>query len=408
MSPTAFDVLIVGGGHGGAQAAIALRQRKFKGTVAIVGEEADLPYERPPLSKDYLSGEKEFDRILIRPPAFWTERDVTMLLGRRVVAVDPADRSVTTDDGGSIGYGALIWAAGGHPRRLTCSGHDLVGVHGVRTRADVDRMKDELGATQRVVVIGGGYIGLEAAAVLSKLGKRVTILEAMDRVLARVAGEALSRFYEAEHRAHGVDVRLGVSVMCIEEADGRATGVRLADGEIVPADMVIVGIGIVPAVGPLLEAGASGTNGVDVDQTCRTSLPNIYAVGDCASHANAFAGGAALRVESVQNATDQATLVGKAITGEPERYHTVPWFWSNQYDLKLQTVGLSIGYDASVVRGDVKSRSFSIVYLKHGRVIAFDCVNAMKDYVQAKRLVTERLELDPGTLSNTDVPLKDL
>ncbi len=408
MTSGGFDVVIVGGGHGGAQAAIALRQRKFTGTIAIIGEEPDLPYERPPLSKDYLSGDKAFDRILIRPAAFWSERDVTLRLGRRVVAVDPVGRSVATDDGASVGYGVLIWAAGGHPRRLACSGHDLVGVHGVRTRADVDRLTGELAATRRVVVIGGGYIGLEAAAVLAKLGKQVTVLEAMDRVLARVAGQSLSRFYEAEHRTHGVDVRLGSAVACIEEADGRAAGVRLADGEVLDADMVIVGVGIVPAVAPLLEAGAAGSDGVDVDETCRTSLPGVYAVGDCAKHANAFAGGARLRVESVQNATDQATLVAKAITGEPERYHTPPWFWSNQYDLRLQTIGLSTGHDVSVVRGDMESRSFSVVYLKEGRVIALDCVNAVKDYVQGKRLVLAGLEADLKALSDPAVALKDL
>ena len=403
---TSYDVLIVGGGHGGAQAAVALRQRKFEGSIAIIGEEPEIPYERPPLSKEYLSGDKAFERILIRPAAFWAEREVAMLLGRRVTAIDPAAHSVTTDDGATIGYGTLVWAAGGHPRRLTCSGHDLVGVHGVRTRADVDRMMGELATTTEVVVIGGGYIGLEAAAVLAKLGKQVTVIEALDRVLARVAGEPLSRFYEAEHRAHGVDIRLGTAVSCIEEAGGRATGVRLADGEVLPAQMVIVGIGIVPAVEPLLAAGAAGGNGVTVDAHCRTSLPDIYAIGDCAAHANAFAEGATIRLESVQNANDMATTIARAITGEAEPYHAVPWFWSNQYDLKLQTVGLSIGHDAVVVRGDTATRSFSIVYLKAGRVIALDCVNATRDYVQGKALVTTGAVISPDRLADATVPLK--
>ena len=403
---TSYDVLIVGAGHGGAQAAVALRQRKFEGSIAIIGEEPEIPYERPPLSKEYLSGDKAFERILIRPAAFWAEREVAMLLGRRVTAIDPAAHSVTTDDGATIGYGTLVWAAGGHPRRLTCSGHDLVGVHGVRTRADVDRMMGELATTTEVVVIGGGYIGLEAAAVLAKLGKQVTVIEALDRVLARVAGEPLSRFYEAEHRAHGVDIRLGTAVSCIEEAGGRATGVRLADGEVLPAQMVIVGIGIVPAVEPLLAAGAAGGNGVTVDAHCRTSLPDIYAIGDCAAHANAFAEGATIRLESVQNANDMATTIARAITGEAEPYHAVPWFWSNQYDLKLQTVGLSIGHDAVVVRGDTATRSFSIVYLKAGRVIALDCVNATRDYVQGKALVTTGAVIAPDRLADATVPLK--
>ena len=403
-----FDVLIVGGGHGGAQAAIALRQRGFSGTLAIVGEEANLPYERPPLSKDYLAGDKAFERIMIRPAAFWAEREIAMLTGHRVAAVDPEAHQVTLSGGETINYGTLIWATGGHARRLTLSGHDLVGVHGVRTREDVDRMISELSTTTEVVVIGGGYIGLEAAAVLNKLGKHVTVLEALDRVLARVAGEPLSRFYEAEHRAHGVDVRLGCTVERIEEADGRATGVRLATGEVLRAQMVIVGIGIIPAVEPLIAAGASGSNGVAVDDQCRTSLPDVYAVGDCAAHSSAFADGATIRLESVQNANDQATLVAKAITGEPQAYKAVPWFWSNQYDLKLQTVGLSTGHDEVVVRGDIANRCFSIVYLKHGRVIALDCVNSVKDYVQGRALVVAGAMLDPARLADTSMSLKEM
>jgi 3-phenylpropionate/trans-cinnamate dioxygenase ferredoxin reductase component len=403
-----FDVLIVGAGHSGAQAAIALRQSGFGGTVAIVGDEPELPYERPPLSKDYLAREKSFERILIRPAAFWSERQVTMLLGRRVGSIDAAGHTVTTDGGATIGYGTLVWATGGSPRRLTCSGHNLAGVHAVRTRSDVDRMMAELEAASRVVVIGGGYIGLEAAAVLAKLGKRVTVIEALDRVLARVAGEPLSRFYEAEHRAHGVDVRLSAMVTCIEESDGRAVGVRLADGEVLPCEMVIVGIGIVPAVEPLLAAGAAGGNGVEIDELCRTTLPDIYAIGDCAAHHNAFADGRQIRLESVQNANDMAISVAKAITGAPRPYHAVPWFWSNQYDLKLQTVGLSTGHDEVVVRGDPAARFFSVIYLRDGRVIALDCVNAVRDYVQGRTMVVDGARPDRDRLADLGVPLKDV
>ncbi|PTD24424.1 NAD(P)/FAD-dependent oxidoreductase [Sphingomonas fennica] len=403
-----YDVLIVGAGHGGAQAALTLRQQKFEGTIALLGDEPELPYERPPLSKDYFSGEKTFERILIRPAAFWEERNVDLLLGRRVVSVDPAAHSVTLADGSGLGYGKLIWATGGSPRRLTCTGHDVKGVHAVRTRADVDTMMGEMATTNRVVVIGGGYIGLEAAAVLSKLGKQVTVLEALDRVLARVAGEPLSRFYEAEHRAHGVDVRLNVAVDCIVEKDGRAVGVRLADGTELPAEMVIVGIGIIPAIEPLIAAGAAGGNGVDVDGQCRTSLPDIFAIGDCAAHENGFAGGARIRLESVQNANDQATIVAKAIMGGDDVYSAVPWFWSNQYDLRLQTVGLSIGHDRIVMRGDPAERSFSIVYLKDGRVIALDCVNATKDYVQGRALVAGGIAPPLDQLADAGVQLKTL
>jgi len=408
MPADQYDILIVGAGHAGAQAAIALRQRKFAGSIALLGDEPELPYERPPLSKDYLAGDKPFERIMIRPAAFWEERDIATLLGRKVVTVDAAAHSVTTDDGSSIGYGSLIWATGGSPRRLTCAGHSVRGVHSVRNRADVDRMIAELPEVSRVVVIGGGYIGLEAAAVLTKLGKHVTVLEALDRVLARVAGEPLSRFFEAEHRAHGVDLRTGVSVECIEEQDGAATGVKLADGTILPCEMVIVGIGIVPAVEPLLAAGAESGNGVLVDAQCRTSLPDILAIGDCAAHANRFAGGAVIRLESVQNANDQANVAAKLLCGEPEAYEAVPWFWSNQYDIRLQTMGLSMGYDRTIVRGDPATRSFSVIYLKAGRVLALDCVNMTRDYAQGRALVLAGAASVPVLPADPETPLKSL
>ncbi|MFV0921188.1 NAD(P)/FAD-dependent oxidoreductase [Sphingomonas parapaucimobilis] len=404
---SSYDIVIVGTGHAGAQAAIALRQEGFDGTIAMIGEEAHPPYERPPLSKEYLAGDKPFERILIRPERFWEERAITLRLSEQVVAVDAEARCLTTAAGAVVDYGTLIWAAGGHARRLTCEGHDLAGVHGVRTRADVDRLIAELPAVEQVVVIGGGYIGLEAAAVLTKFGKSVTIVEAQDRVLARVAGEALSRFYEAEHRAHGVTFRLNESVACIE-GEGAVSGVRLADGTVLPCQMAIVGIGIVPAVEPLIAAGATGGNGVAIDAQGRTSLPHIYAIGDCAAHANDFADGAVIRLESVQNAHDQATVAARTIMGRDVAYHAVPWFWSNQYDLKLQTVGLSIGHDQTIVRGDPATRSFSVVYLRGGRVIALDCVNAMRDFVQGKALVADGATVPVEALADASRPLKTL
>jgi 3-phenylpropionate/trans-cinnamate dioxygenase ferredoxin reductase component len=403
-----FDVVIVGAGHGGAQLAIALRQAKYAGSIALIGDEPEPPYERPPLSKDYLAGDKPFERILIRPASFWGERDIVLKLGTRVTEVDANARTLSCEDGGTIGYGDLVWATGGAPRRLACSGHDVAGVHTVRTRADADRMMAEMPGVTRAVVIGGGYIGLEAAAVLAKFGKQVTVLEALDRVLARVAGEPLSRFYEAEHRAHGVDLRLGVAVDCIEGEGGRVASVRLADGERIACDMVIVGIGIIPSVQPLIDAGAAGGNGVAVDGRCRTSLPDVFAIGDCALHANRFADSAAIRLESVQNANDQATLVAKLLTGADAAYDAVPWFWSNQYDLKLQTVGLSTGHDQAVLRGDPADRSFSVVYLRGGRVIALDCVNATRDYVQGRKLVLEGQVVAPERLADAGTALKDL
>jgi len=401
-----FDVIIVGAGHGGAQAAISLRQQGFAGSIAMIGFEPEAPYERPPLSKDYLAGEKPFDRLLIRPVTFWAERNVELILGRSVDVVDASAKTVVTDDGTTFGFGDLIWAAGGDPRRLGCDGHDFAGVHSVRSRADVDAIIAELPGVSCVAVVGGGYIGLEAAAVLTKLGKKVVLLEALPRVLARVAGEDLSKFYEAEHRAHSVDLRTSETVVAIQGRDGRATGVRLGDGSHVAAEMIIVGIGIIPSVAPLLAAGAEGGNGVTVDRHCRTTLPHVYAIGDCAAHASDFAEGAMIRLESVQNANDQATTAARSICGAPVPYASTPWFWSNQYDLKLQTVGLSAGHDETVLRGDMAARSFSVIYLKSGRVIALDCVNAVRDYAQGRKLVELRAVVDPAKLADPDVPLK--
>lgn len=404
------DIVIVGTGHGGAQAAIALRQQGHEGPILMLGRDAHPPYERPPLSKEYLAGDKPFERIMIRPERFWADKNIDIKLGAMVSEVDWMDHQVVLSDGTRIAYRKLIWAGGGDPRRLSCPGAILKGVHAVRDRRDVDAIMAQLqSGAKRFVVIGGGYIGLEAAAVLRKLDCEVTLLEALPRVLARVAGEELSRFIEAEHRAHGADVRLETAVEAIEGEDGHVTGVRLADGEVIPCDAVIVGIGIVPAVGPLITAGAAGSNGVDVDEFCRTTLDDIYAIGDCAAHANPFADQAIIRLESVQNANDMANTVARAIMGDKQPYHALPWFWSNQYDLKLQTAGLSLDFDQTLVRGDPESRKFSVVYLKEGKPIAFDCVNNTKDYVQGRKLIENDIDdVDLELLADPETPLKEL
>lgn len=406
-----FDVAIVGGGHAGAQAAIALRQRGFAGTLAIVGEEAELPYERPPLSKDFLAGDKEFERMLLRPQAFWDEREVAMLGGRRGERVDPSAHVLQCGDGSRFSYGTLIWATGGRARRLACPGAELGGQHVVRNHADVVALKAALdGGARRVVIVGGGYIGLETAAVLVKQGHSVTVIEAMTRLLARVAGPEIGDFYAERHRAAGVDVRLATSVAALEGTEGQVTGVMLADNEVVPADVVVVGIGIEPEAEALLSAGAQGADcsGVRVDEFCRTSLADVFAIGDVAAHANAFADGAVIRLESVQNANDMASVVAKGLTGETMPYHAVPWFWSNQYDLRLQTVGLSMGHDGAVLRGEPSSGAFSLVYLRGQRVVALDCVNMVRDYVQGKALIERGIEVDPATLADTAITLKSL
>lgn len=403
-----FDVLVVGAGHAGAQTAIALRNGGFAGSVGVIGAEAEFPYERPPLSKEYLTGARSFERILIRPTSFWEERRVAMLLGRSVTRVRPDERVVETADGAAFGYGRLVWATGGSPRRLSCEGARLAGVHTIRERGDVDRLRGELSDVDDVVVVGAGYIGLEATSALTSFGKRIVVLEALPRVLMRVAGEPVSRFLEGEHRAHGVDVRLGCGVGCIEGVEDRVSAVRLSDGKTIEAGMVIVGIGIEPAVAPLLRAGATGGNGVLVDDRCRTSLPDVFAVGDCALHPNSFAAGALVRLESVQNANDQAAVAAATILGVDRAYDSVPWFWSNQYDLRIQTVGLSTGHDHAIVRGDPATRSFSVVYQREGRVVAVDAVNCARDYVHGRRLVVEGHAVDPADLADPARPLASL
>lgn len=405
------DVVIVGTGHGGAQAAIALRQQGHEGSILMIGRDDAPPYERPPLSKEYLAGDKGFERIMIRPEKFWAEKGIELKLGAAVTAIDAAAHRLTLSDGSHVTYRKLIWSGGGDPRRLPVPGAVLPQVFYVRDKSDADAMMAALAdGPKRALVIGGGYIGLEAAAVLRKLGCEVTLVEMLPRLLARVAGEELSTFYAEEHRRQGVDVRLNTGVQAVlGEEVGHVTGVRLDTGEDVPCDMVVVGIGIVPAVAPLIAAGAAGSNGVDVDFCCRTTLDDIYAIGDCAAHANPYADNAVIRLESVQNAHDMANTVAKAIMGEKEPYNALPWFWSNQYDLKLQTAGLSLGFDQTVVRGDPATRKFTVVYLKAGKPIAFDCVGTMKDYVQARKLLESGVgKIDPALLADPEVALKDL
>jgi 3-phenylpropionate/trans-cinnamate dioxygenase ferredoxin reductase component len=402
------DVLIVGGGHGGAQLAITLRQLGFPGSIAILTEETHPPYQRPPLSKDYFSGEKSFERILIRPAAFWTDQHIDLQLGCRVVGIDASAHHVMLRDAKRVSYGTLVWAAGGRPRPLPCLSQDYPAVHFVRTRDDVDELTSQLAGMERIIVVGGGYIGLESAAALAKFGKKVMLVEALERVLARVAGEPISRFYEAEHRAHGVDVQTSLAIQAVGGGSGSSLDVAFSNGSRASADLMIVGIGILPNIEPLAAAGAICSNGVHVDGYCRTSLPDVFAIGDCAAHENRFARDARIRLESVQNAVDQANVVAHVLTGKAETYAAIPWFWSNQYDLRLQTIGLSAGYDDLVVRGDPASRSFSVAYLHNSRIIALDAVNLARDFVQAKALITDRVVIDKAKLADHSIALKSL
>lgn len=400
------DVLIVGAGHAGANCAMELRKAGFEGSVMLLSDETELPYERPPLTKDYFTGDRGGEQIRFRTAEAWLERGIEVRLAHRVEAIEPEAHRVRLADGATLQYGKLVWAAGGAPRRLACEGATLAGVHVIRAKHDIDALKADLAGREHVVIVGGGYVGLEAAASLTKLGGvRVTVVEAQDRLLARVAGEPLSAFIEGEHRARGVEIVTGAQVAALKGRDGRVSAVELADGRSIAADLVIAGIGIVPNAQLLLDAGAQGGNGVDVDEQCRTTLPDVYAIGDCARRAHPLVAGAALRIESVPSALEHAQIVAASITGKPLPKPGVPWFWSTQYDLRIQMAGIPDGYDEVAVRGDLAARSFLVLYLRGGRLIALDAVNATKDYVQGRALLAADVTLTREQLEDLSVPL---
>lgn len=408
-----YDVIIVGTGHAGAQAAVALRQQGFTRSILMIGEEQHLPYERPPLSKEYFSGEKGFERILLRPEQFWQDKQIDLQLGQRVMQIDAQSHRILTHQDHEYHYGKLIWATGGKPRRLSCEGADLDGIHYIRNREDVDRINQELDRVQHCVVIGGGYIGLEAASALRKINREVTLVEAQSRVLARVAGPMISAFYQQYHQKKGIQLYLGQGVDylegdSIENRPSRVRRVVLTDGTRIDTDLVIVGVGLNPEVNALVEAGATWSNGIETDRRCRTSLPDIFVIGDCANHENIFADGQRIRLESVQNANDQAMIVAKEILDKGEDYAAVPWFWSNQYDLKLQTIGLSIGYDQELLRGELDSGSFTVIYLRQGKIIALDCVNRPADFIQGKAIIQQGLSIPTEQLRDHQQPFKEL
>ncbi len=400
-------IVIAGAGHAAGQTIVSLRQGGYAGKLILVGEEPYLPYQRPPLSKKFLAGELDVPRLLVRQQKFYTEHDVDVRLSTRVTAIDRKARAATLSTGVSVPWNKLVIATGSRVRKISLPGAELAGVHYLRNIEDVDRIRDDFRSGAKLVIVGAGYIGLEVAAVAVTRGLDVTVVELAERVMARGGAPLISDFFTRVHQQAGVDIRCNTGIQSFN-GTARVQGVTLSDGSEIPADLVIVGIGIVPAVEPLIAAGAEGGNGVLVDRLCRTSLPDIYAIGDCAAHVNDFAEGATIRLESVQNANDQANVVARGICGDEAPYHAIPWFWSNQYDLKLQTAGLSAGHDQTVLRGDVASRSFSVLYLKGGKVIAIDCVNATKDYVQGRMIVTARLAATAEQLADAETPLKAL
>ncbi|MDX2224464.1 MAG: FAD-dependent oxidoreductase [Rhodospirillaceae bacterium] len=399
-------VVIVGAGQAGAQAAITLRQQNFAGSITLVGDEGYVPYERPPLSKSFLAGDSALEKMFMRAPEFYAEHAIDVRLNTSVMAIDRTAKSVRLNDGGSLAYDKLVLATGGRVRRLSLPGGDLPQVKYLRTIADVLEYRDRLQPGTRLVIVGGGYIGLEVAAVAVKRGCAVTVLEAMPLVLNRVVAPELSRFYQQVHAAAGVTIATTAGVTAFEPA-GAGVDVLTSTGRRFAADLVIVGIGIAPNVELAAAAGLAVDNGIVVDAFATTADPDIFAAGDCTNHPS-VAGGGRVRLESVQNALSQGKTAALAILGQGAPYDEIPWFWSDQYDLKLQMTGLSRPGDQVVIRGAMAERKFSACYLRDGVLVACHAVNQAKDFIQSKKLIAARASVDPARLADVSVALKDL
>lgn len=400
-------VVVIGGSHGAAQLVVSLRQEGWTGKISLVSAEPIVPYHRPPLSKTYLAGEQHQDEILIRPANFYPGAEVDLVLGSRVIAINREDKYITLHDGGRIRYDKLALTTGANVRKLALPGGHLKGVLYLRDLGDVDRIRQFTGKDKHAVVIGGGYIGLEAAASLKKNGMHVTVLEALPRVLQRVTASEISEFYRRVHREEGVDVLTGVVAKSIN-GEGLVESVSCENGLQIKADLVIIGIGVLPETKLAEDAGLEVDNGILVDEFARTSDHDIVAAGDCTNHFNPLYQ-RRIRLESVQNATDQAKTAAKTLCGKLEPYRSLPWFWSDQYDVKLQIAGLSQGYDHVVVRGDwEKGRSFSVFYFLKHKFIAVDAVNRPKEFMLSRRLLAEGRTPDLTQLGDDSIPIQDL
>ena len=399
-------MVIVGAGQAGASLAETLRAEGYDGPVTILGDEPSAPYQRPPLSKKYLLGEMARERLLLRPEAFYEERGIEIRQGVRVQGIDPQARLLTLSDGAPLPYEKLALTTGARPRRLPDTiGGDLAGLHVVRDLADVDGMRDEFQPGRRLLVIGGGYIGLEAAAVAAKLGLQVTLLEAAPRILGRVACEETAAWFAALHRSHGVDLREGQGLSRLEGENGRVARAVLAEGEVLDVDFVVVGIGVTPNVALAEAAGCAIDNGVAVDAACASSVEGIYAAGDCASFP--WRGGR-VRLESVPNAVDQGAACARAMLGQAVSYDPHPWFWSDQYDVKLQIAGLASGWDRIVARAGAREGSASHWYFRQGALIAVDAMNDPRAYMTGKRWLESGHSPEPDALAAPDADLKTL
>lgn len=401
------NIVFIGAGQATAQCIDTLRRKGSTATLTVIGDEPHLPYQRPPLSKKYFSGALERDRLFIRHASFYAEHGVDLRLGRTATRIDRSSRSVHLDAGEPIRYDTLILATGSRARRVTVPGSDLAGIHYLKTLADADRLREDARPGRNAVIVGGGYIGLEVAATCRELGVDVTVLEMGDRVMNRVVCEPVSRYYEAEHAKHGVEIVLGARMQeLIGDASGRVRAVRCDDGSEYPADFVVVGVGVIGEDQLAREAGLDCSNGIIVDDHCRTSDPAIWAIGDCSFHPSLHYG-ARIRLESVDNAFEQGNTVALNLTGTPTVHDKVPWFWSDQYHHKLLIVGLSQGHDRVVLRGDPAAHAFSACYLKGGELIAIDTVNNARDQMAARKLIAARMRPDPAKLADPTIALKD-
>ena len=402
-------IVVVGGGQAGGQAVDSLRREGFDGEVFLVTAEDQPPYQRPPLSKDYLAGRSGLDRVLLRPAEFYAESSIELLTGTRAASIDPGAHRVELATGRTLDYDRLLLATGSRVRRLDgMPGADLEGVLYLRTVEDSDRIRAAMDGAERIVVVGGGYIGLEVAAVAVEAGLAVTVVETLPRLLSRVATSELAAYYAELHRGRGVDLRLGAAVAGFRGNGSGAVGsVALADGTEIPADLVVAGIGIEPVTDLARAAGIDCDNGIAVDSGCRTSAPDVFAAGDCTSHPNAFFG-RRVRLESVPNAMDQGRVAAAAMLGGDRVYESEPWFWSDQHGVRLQMAGLSEGADRTVLRGAFGDESFIAFHLRDGVLIGVDAVNSVREFIFCRRLVAARAQPDPDALADAAVPVRSL
>ena len=397
-------IVIIGAGQAGAQAVASLRADGFTGDLVMIGDEAYAPYQRPPLSKTYLMGTLDRERLFLKPDAFYAEAKCELLLNATASAIDRAKKIVTLSDGITIPYDKLLIATGSRVREIKCPGADLPGVFYLRSIADVDKLRPAFETAKNVAIVGGGYIGLEVAAVARKYELNVTVFEAMERVMQRAVSKPISDFYDNVHRDAGVNILLNTGVEAFE-GSGKLEAIR-AGGKSYPTDIAVVGIGILPNDMLAKEAGLTVGDGIHVDVHCQTSDPNIWAAGDCTRHHGRD--GNHIRLECVQNAIDQAKFAALAMMGKPTPYKEVPWFWSDQYDLKLQIAGLAWPTDSLVVRGDPASRKFAVFHLRNGAVAAVEAVNAAPEYIVGRKLIAEGAHVAPERLADLTVPMKNI